>query len=41
MSTWTIEEVRALEDENGGGNDACRATWLAGAPAPGSRMFHH
>lgn len=29
MSTWTIEEVRALDEKNGGGNDWCRARWFA------------
>jgi hypothetical protein len=36
MSTWTMDEVRALEDENGGGNDACRHVWLANAPNCGA-----
>lgn len=37
MSTWTMEEVRALTGEEGGGNDAARHIWLASAPAPGGR----
>lgn len=37
MSTWTIEEVRELMDENGGGNDAARHVWLSNAPACGGK----
>jgi hypothetical protein len=37
MSTWTMDEVRELMDEYGGGNDAARHTWLANAPPCGSR----
>lgn len=37
MSTWTMEEVHELLDENGGGNDAARHIWLANAPPCGTR----
>eukprot|EP00605_Chrysophyceae_sp_TOSAG23-4_P000602 GSChrysophyteH1.ASY1.ANO1.679.1 assembled CDS len=37
MSEWTLDEVRELSAERGGGNDAARNTWLANAPAIGSR----
>lgn len=37
MSTWTIEEVRQLEDHHGGGNAACRHVWLANAPGFGGK----
>ena len=36
MSTWSQEEVDSMRKENGGGNDACRVTWLQKAPPPGS-----
>lgn len=29
MSTWVMEEVKALERHNGGGNECCRAKWFA------------
>jgi hypothetical protein len=29
MSTWTMEEVKALDERNGGGNEWCRAKWFA------------
>lgn len=35
MSTWTLDEVNELADENGGGNDAARHIWLQRAPAFG------
>jgi len=37
MSTWTKEEVDSLKEENGGGNNVCRRTWLGNAPAIGER----
>lgn len=35
MSTWTLEEVKELLDENVGGNNAARHVWLLNAPAFG------
>ena len=37
MSEWTWDEVNQLTDEQGGGNDAARHTWLANAPQCGGR----
>ena len=41
MSTWTIDEVKQLEDHHGGGNAACRHIWLANAPAYGGSKYHY
>ena len=41
MSTWTMDEVRALMDENGGGNNACRHIWLQNAPSFGGRKSNN
>ena len=37
MSEWTMDEVRELTAERGGGNDAARNIWLANAPAIGKK----
>jgi len=29
MSTWTMEEVKGLDEKYGGGNEYCRAKWFA------------
>lgn len=39
MSTWTLDEVKELEDQSGGGNNAARHIWLLNAPAIGSRKY--
>merc|ERR1719356_985805 len=31
MSLWTMEEVKSLEERNGGGNKVAQETWLANA----------
>lgn len=50
MSTWTMEEVNALDERHGGGNTLCRARWYANmspeqeqelTPKPGDSLDVH
>ncbi len=37
MSSWELDEVKELAAAQNGGNEACRNSWLANAPAVGEK----